>query len=612
MDLFLHLDSLPVGELLGLASALGDLVGRPGELLVAAPDVFTKTPLEGVIQERGFGAQSTIAGVIRGTPLLVAVGALAWAYQAYRAIMASTVEGKPPMAVAYRLAGLTGLMAFGWVTLGLDTSRPLTTGPLDSEDRDETWVELPGVTGVEGYDTLDSPSGALWGFGMVNGAFEEISAIMTGAMGSTGEDDPGVLIRDMVKLQATMLGQNGRGQGVINSFDTLARNCGRTGSLETYTLGPGAELEDLFDTRTGNIGQDALGGNVDCSSLWTDFEEQSQGLANDTFVDMVSGDSGGLAKVTGALGWQRSLDFAYQTWGMDEGEMAQFASNVAIEATIKDAAKRSASGINPLRKDEATFSEGWPDYIAEVLTDGVMTEGILNAGSLFDPNIHLRAQKAEAAKRFNEIADMIPPLRGFLHAAFAVAFPLAAYAMALGFPGPMKRWLMGRGVLAMYMPAAHLLYGAAKHFNRYNDIAGNPEYEWLYSEAMVLGALSVMEAETLRVQTAYLLCEVAVFTAFAVGSVRYLGIGGMVAGVGVNPWGYAALGGAIGYAGRAVKAQAVRVVAGSAAARAGAAGAAAGPVGAAAAAGAAVATTAVTGRRSTRRPPPPMGPPRSF
>jgi hypothetical protein len=330
---------------------------------------------------------------------------------------------------------------------------------------------------------------------------------------------------------------------------------------------------------------------------------------------MVSGDSGGLAKVTGALGWQRSLAFAAQTWGMDEDEMTQFASNIAIEATLKDAAKRSATGINPLRKDEATFSEGWPDYIAEVLTDGVMTEGLLNAGSLFDPNIHLRAQKAEAAKRFNEIADMIPPLRGFLFAAFAVTFPLAAYAMALGFVGPMKRWLMGRFVLAMYMPAAHLLYGAAAQFNQYNDIAGNPDYEWLYSEAMVLGALSVMEAETLRVQTAYLLCEVAVFTAFAIGSVRYLGLGGMAAGVGINPWGYATLGGAIGVAARAVKAQAVRVVAGSTASQAAAgarAGAVAGPVGAAVGAGAAVATTAVTGRRPSRRPPPPMGPPRSF
>jgi hypothetical protein len=608
---------------MGLAGALAELVDLargPCELLVTVPDVFTKTPLEGVIQERGFRAQGVIASVLRSTPLLVAGGALAWAYQVYRAIMASTVEGKPPMGVAYRLAGMTGLMALGWVTLGTDTSRALTTGPIDSETLDETWAELPGVASAESYDVGDAPSGTLWGFGMMNGAFEEVSAIMTGAVGGEEEDDPGVLIRDMVKLQATMLGQNQGGQGVMNAFDSLARNCARTGDLETYTLGPGASIEDLFDTRTGSIGTDALGGDVDCASLWTDFEEETQGLANDTFVDMVTGDSGGLAVVTGALGWQRSLEFAYQTWGMEEDEMAQFAANVAIEATLKDAARRSATGINPLRKDEATFSEGWPDYIAEVLTDGVMTEGLLNAGSLFDPNIHLRAQKAEAAKRFNEIADMIPPLRGFLFSAFAVTFPLAAYAMALGFVGPMKRWLTGRFVLAMYMPAARLLHGAAKQFNRYNDIAGNPDYEWLYSDAMVLGALSVMEAETLRVQTAYLLCEVAVFTAFAIGSVRYLGLGGMVAGVGINPWGYATLGGAIGYAGRAVKAQAARVVGGSTAARAGAGaagaaartGAAAGPVGAAVGAGVAVATTAVTGRKAARKPPPPMGPPRSF
>jgi hypothetical protein len=600
-------------SLLGSAAETMELVrgflpSDGGLLHVSVPDVFTKTPLEGVIQERGFAAQGSVAGMMRGTPLLVGLGAVAWAYHAYCAIMAATVEGKPATAVAYRFAGLTGVMTLGWVLLGVDTARPLTTGPIDNADLDETWSELPGVSGSDTYGSLQRPGGGLWGFGMVNGAFEEGAALLTGAVGSTGEQDPGVLIKDMVKLQATMLGQNERGQGVMNAFDSLARNCGRSGGQGTYTFGPGAELKNLFDTGVATIGKDASGSDVDCGTLWTDFEEQAQGVANDTFVDAVSGDSGGIGKVTGVLGWQRSLQFMADTYGFDEEQTANYAANMAIEATLKQAAKRSASGLNPLRKDEATFSEGWADYLVEVLTDGPVTEGVLNVGSLIDPNIHLRAQKAEAAKRFNEMADMIPPLRGFLFAAFAVAFPLAAYAMALGFTGPMQRWLWGRAVLAMYMPAAHLMYGAVKQFSQYNEIAGNPDYEWLHSEAMVLGALSVMESETLRVQTAYLLCEVAVFSAFAIGSVRALGVGGMSASVGINPWGYAGL----GYAARSMVVGAASRVSSVVAGRTAAGAAAAGPAGAALGAAATVATVAVRGSGRRAAPPAPTAPPRTF
>lgn len=488
-------------------------------VFATVPSIFTKTAIEGVIQAHGFAAQSTVAAVLRGTPVLVAVGALAWSYAAYKAIVAMTVEGRAPQAALYRLFVVTLTMGLGWTLLGFETANGITSGPIDASGLDQQWSELPGVVASPKYEKLQTPTNALWWFSRINAAYEECSALLTSAVGVTPQEDPAEMVRSLIKLQATTLGTTNGGGQVLTAFDALARNCGRS---DARVLEPGAPLQDLFTTTVSVIGTDAAGNAIDCAQLWTDFEEATASVA----ADLHQEDDPGAAGLLSRFGWQRFLSLGAEWFLLEEDETAQWATNALIEGTVRDAAKRSASGLNPLRKDEATFSEGWPDYIVDILVDGGVGEVALNAGSIFDPNLHLRAQKAEAAKRFNEIADLIPTMRGFLFAAFAVAFPLCAYGLALGLTAPMRNWLVGRGVLALYMPAAHLLYAMVDEFAGYNAIAENPEYAWLYSQQAVVGALSIMEAETLRVQTAYLICEVAVFSAFALGSARSLLVGG--------------------------------------------------------------------------------------
>lgn len=493
-------------------------------VFAATPTLFTKTAVEAIIQDQGFAAQTAIASILRGTPVLVVAGAAAWAWYAHRATLAATVDGQPVGSVLARLFGLTATMILGWSMLGLQTRSGLVSGPLDAEDHDEAWSDLPGVASDSHFDRLQRPSNALWGFSLVNGAFEEGSALLTGAIGVTPKEDPGQMIRSMVKLQATTLGEGDSGEELLGTFDALARNCGRS---DARVLHQGGSLESLFVTTVDPIGTDESGDDIDCAMLWSDFEEATAKIAANAYM---TDSNEGLAGLTSRFGWARFLELGAEWYGLEEEETTQWAVNAIIEGTLRNAAKRSSSGINPLRKDEATFSEGWPDYIVDVMVDGVVGEMALNAGSLLDPNIHLRAQKAEAAARFNEMADLIPTLRGFLHAAFAVAFPLCAYAVALGFNAPMRNWLVGRAVLALYMPAAHLLYSMVSEFASWNALANNPDYAWLSSEQTVVGALAILEAETLRVQTAYLICEVAVFGSFAIGSARALLLGGFGVG----------------------------------------------------------------------------------
>jgi hypothetical protein len=496
-------------------------------VFAATPAIFTKTPIEGIIQDQGFAAQTAIAAILRGTPILVAAAAVAWAVYVYRAVVASTVEGQHIGSVAERLLMVSVTMVLGWSLLGWQTRSGLVIGPLDSADRTEAWEDLPGVAASSQLQRLREPSKALWGFAMINGAFEEASALLTGAVGVEPDEDPSTMIRTMVKLQATTLGEGESGAEVLSTFDALARNCGRS---DARVLHQGGQVKDLFVTDTDPIGTDEDGDDIDCAMLWKDFEEASAKAGADLYQaeHPEEGPYSGNQALLGTFGWQRAFALGAEFFGLEEDETAQWAINAMIEGTLRDAAKRSAEGLNPLRKDEATFSEGWPDYIVDVLVDGPLTELTLNAGAILDPNIHLRAQKAAAAERFNEIADMIPTMRGFLHAAFAVAFPLCAYALALGWTVPMRNWLVGRGVLALYMPVAHLLYAMVNQFAAWNGIADNPEFAWLYSQQSVVGSLAVLEAETLRVQTAYLVGEVAIFGSFALGSAHSLLVGGLL------------------------------------------------------------------------------------
>jgi hypothetical protein len=487
----------------------------------ATPAIFTKTVIEAIIQEQGVSAQAALASILTGTPILVAAAAAAWAFHAYRATVAATVGGQGTGLVLSRLLSLTLTMVVGWSMLGTYSRTGLSMGPLDAPGHDQTWREM-GSGPTQPHLEQMGRTKPLWGFAMINGAFEQATALMTGAVGVSPEEDPGQLIKSLVKLQATTLGEASQGGEVLSAFDALARNCGRS---DARILPAGGRVQDLFVTSTEVVGTNASGNDIDCAMLWRDFEEATAQVAVNAHQEAMGEETSGW-ELGARFGWNRFFDLGAEWYGLEEDETFQWGLNAMIEGTLRDAAKRSATGVNPLRKDEATFSEGWPDYIVDVLVDGAVGETALNVGSLFVDNLHLKAQKAAAAARFNEIADLIPTMRGFLHATFAVAFPLCAYALALGWSVPMRNWLVGRAVLALYMPIAHLLYAMVDSFAGWNGIADNPDYAWLASESTVVGGLALLEAETLRVQTAYLMCEVAVFSSFALGSVRSLLLGG--------------------------------------------------------------------------------------
>lgn len=479
-------------------------------------EIFTKTAIEAMILDQGVEAQSILAAMLRGTPALVGFAALIWVVHLLRGMAAVGLEGRLPQAVGYQFAIVTLVAALGWTLLGVESRQPLQASPIDAPDR--TWEDLPGISATPAYERLRRPARGLWGFGAINGVFEEASQVLTASMGVSPNENPADFARTMVQMQATTLSQTNDGEGVLQSFDALARNCARN---EPLLVGQGAEIRDLFVRTVDELDPDT---GIDCAQLWRDFEEETVRVAYGATADEGGWfGEGWLAQ----FGLVRFAELGVEYFGLDEDETLQWGKNVLVEGTLREAAKRGSSTLNPLRKDEATFTESWPDYIVEVLVDGPTEEIGTSVGSLFDPNLALRVQKAEAATKFNEIADMIPTMRGFLFAGFAAAFPLCAYAMCLGAWAPMRNWLVGRAILALYMPAAHFLYGIVNQFAAWNHIADNPDMAWLHSSQAVVGALSVLEAETLRVQTAYLVCEVAVFGSFALGSASALFIGGI-------------------------------------------------------------------------------------
>lgn len=475
-------------------------------------ELYTKTAIEASLMDQGIAAGLAIGAVIRATPVLISIGVIAWIWHLIRAMGAVGFEGRDSLGVGYRLFGLTLMMMLGWTSLAMETNRGMVARPIDEPS--ERYDTLPGVTGDPAYDRIMNPSRGLFSFAIVNGAFEQVSAVLTGAVAPPPDRDPGALLDQLIRMNGLMMSEAGHGEEVLQAADALVRNCTRK---DPMTAPPGTPLEDLFVQNADPL--DASG--TDCIQLYRNLEDEIDGDA-EAWLDR-------------EFGWTAGWDYVAKPlvrtagemiWGMTPEETDRWVRNMVVEGTLQDAAKRGSSPLNKniLRKDEATFSDNW-DTLYEVMQDPASELGIQFL-STFDPNAGLRSQRAAAVAQFNNVADMMPTMRGFLSALFALTFPLCAYAMCLGHSGMMKSWLTGRAILMLYQPAAAFLYSIVNQYSAWNDIIQNPEYAYLYSAAPVVGAVQAMEAEILRIETAYVITEIVVFTSFAFGATRPLLLGG--------------------------------------------------------------------------------------
>jgi len=470
--------------------------------MATPPSIFTKTPIEAVIQDMGFEAQEALAATIVGTPAFFGAAATVFMLRVVYYGGWTGVGAMDPKRATYEVMKAWCFILIGWLLLGYQVRDPLVAAPY--ENRDEAWNLLPAVAANQAYERLDSDlHRPTWGFAMINTAVEEVSAqVFEAVRGATDAGDPSEQVYGLMALQATSLGAEHKPLAL--AWNDLARNCSALEDAKIYERG--ARAQDLFDmNRPG------------CSGKWDAFS-QEYGTAKGQMVQYWRDNYGNGLLNDPSYNYSLAADW-YLTF--DNGDFADWAFGVMMENYITDQAHRA---VNSRRHTEATFSDGVADTLAEGWMGGPGGEFFLNMVDLLpwidDP--HAAAAKAEAANKFNEYADLIPTLRGFLHAMFAAFYPLAAFAVALGWTRPFIAWLAGRLTLGLYTPAATLLYGMTDVVTQQSQVTNNASLQWVGQDEFMLGGLALLEQEVTRIQTSYLMCELAVFTGFLIGSASLL------------------------------------------------------------------------------------------
>lgn len=521
------------------------------------PTIFTKTPIEAVIQDMGFEAQAALASTIVGTPAFFGAAATVFMLRVVYLGGWMGVGAMDPKRATYEVLKAWFFLMLGWFLLGYQVVEAPVAAPL--EKRDQAWNLLPAVAANQAYERLDANlHRPTWGFHLINTAVEELSAQVYAAVASATEaGDPSEQVYGLMALQATSLGAEHKPLAL--AWNDLARNCSALEDAKIYERG--ARAQDLFDmNRPG------------CSQKWDSFS-QEYGTAKDQMVEYWRDNYGNGVLNDPSYNFTLAMDRMEAVFdGQDSFQ--DWAFGVMMENYITDQAHRA---INSRRHTEATFSDGITDSLAEGWMGGPGGEFFLNMVDLLpwidDP--HAAAAKAEAANKFNEYADLIPTLRGFLHAMFAAFYPLVAFAVALGWTRPFIAWLAGRFTLALYTPAATLLYGMTDVVTQQSQLTNNAALHWVGQDEFMLGGVALLEQEVTRIQTSYLMCELAVFTGFLVGSASLLK-GGFAASSSVNnhvEQGFRSVQGAFGVASGAKSLAATAVTAGGVAAGWAAAGA---------------------------------------
>lgn len=462
---------------------------------MGVPSIFTSTPIEALLQQSGLEVQSSLASIMVGTPMFMGAAATVFMIRSGRELVRSGLGQQEGSVTALNVVKAWAFVTVGWVLLGYQTSATVEIGPLEGNHQ-EAWSDLPGVAASPAYEALQHPSRALFSFHYINGAIEELTGVLQQAVIKTTQaTDPGESVLGLMQLQATSLGA--AHAPVASTFMDLAKNCSALEDAKIYSRG--AAAKDLFDL-----------GKPGCGTKWAAFEEEFDTARQAIIPATIETNHGDvLDRVMGLVGAGVDTD--------DEAVKNYFMS-VVMENWIAEQAGRTAN--NSRRQTAATFSDGTGDMLAEAYMDGPFGEFLAYLTDAMpgtaDP--HAAAAKAEAANKFNEYADLIPTMRGFLHAMFAAFYPLVAFAVALGWTRPFMAWLAARFTLGLYMPAATLLYQMTDRLTQQSAMATNPDLAWVQTDEFVFGGAMLLESEISRIQTSYLMCEGAVFTGFLVGS----------------------------------------------------------------------------------------------
>lgn len=460
--------------------------------------LYTQTPAEALLLGRTLETAGDIAafltsGVFVGLSVLVLVLSLA---------RAGVFSGQPLTGAAKACTWFV----LGWIMLrGVATVR---SGPVDAPSR--TWAEMPGLQ-PDRAGLSERPTAR--GLALVNAVFDEFSAALVSVV-ERPTTDPRAIVQELTLLQASMVPEQHGGRELLGLLDELRFHC----PLPGPTSGPQVPLTDLF----ADLASSGVPG-VDCADLRHRFEVVYRDAAQQMSDALVAPDTvaGREARTQGRLDLMRSTLLG----NVSPRDKADFLAKAQLEQAAREHILRVGGGANPLRQLDATLTRTSNEYTSEVLLSGdIVGEVATTLLASFDATAPYYAEKAEAARQFNEWADLIPTLRGFLFSIFALTFPFVAYALALGFWRLSVAWFMGRLTLSLYAPLAMAFAHVTQELSGWGQTLDDPELAWLNEDIAVVGALSTLETIVVRAQTVYLGVEIALFSVMLVSTVGLSGL----------------------------------------------------------------------------------------
>lgn len=455
--------------------------------------IFSQTPVEASLWTMAVSIQQMVSEIVTGNQAFHIAVSLFAGILFVKAITHAVFGRFPVEAFTHFGVSLT-FMCLGLLILATPATSAFS--PVSSEGRQ--WKNYPGVAGANRTGGLRGERGnGLLFYRLIQGSIDGISRFTTTSISAQfGNEDydksPFLFYQTLAKTAGATLTEPAH----IESFTWLLSNCQRT----TPVAAPDttASFSAVFDLSRS-----------ECRSRYDSFLDSLRVWSQErTGTDL--GNSLGLA-----------LEATSEFIGMSDRRTLE---NKRIASALVNTMRSMSGSMNSSNVNSAALLAD--DHPLAAQTGASAWVATLNSMSLagavsplsrnvFGLDVFGADVRNEMAWIYNRMVQFLPPIRGFAKGILAIAFVVAATALAFGFTGPFVGWLGASAVWAAYEPVSTLIYHIGLEFTSAQQ---NVEaITALSSDPLVLGGAAIVDANIARVQAVYFIIQlgVAIATAWA-------------------------------------------------------------------------------------------------
>lgn len=461
---------------------------------MAAPTIFTQTPIESVIIANGLKFQEALAGVFLGTPIFKSIAFACIMYVIIYSFIKMRNGEINHQQVSTKIVKhiFMFVLAFGLMSNGSTSVNYASLG------EKKTWTSYSKINSDSKFSSLsqNSSNGLDW-YVKFYRAFQGLSDLVTETISSAMNDptvskDPTFIYKTLGN--AAVKGLDDKDTSI--AFNALIRNCSDTKLGKK--MDKNSSLKDLFDLNKPG-----------CSEIWNDFSNNLSRVTNgfkNAYGDQIYADA-----------------FAGRLKGLDPQTMANLATANALTNHINALAGYTSS-INKTNNIAATYSDNSIDQLAMMSENPVRDFALYftNMLGLSQKDSFMVANKAEISSIFNQIAYLIPVSRAYFLLFLSLLYLLAILILGCGNYKFFVGWLTSMFLISMYQPISVLVYqlpifltNQKSFFSNSQLISSDPFY--------VVGARLVSEQVT-QMQTVSIGLQIVVYMFFLLGSIKVLGM----------------------------------------------------------------------------------------